>query len=247
MILALGTEALIYSATYMWRSRVILFFLAGIAWVSTGAQAPFDQSTRAFLDDMDAGRWDSVAARLNVELPRVQLAEQLKQQWLNVQTVTGGASHEMPRIRTRTYLGFTQYVATRRQTRGLVRLLLTFDAQGHATSALVGATSGASNALLVAASQRFIDDLVHRQFEGASAEYAPEIKSFATPDALARTMDTLHSAMGDFRRLLSATAANNAAWDIVDVHCEFQKADLVIRVVLGPDLRIVGFSYLGSE
>jgi hypothetical protein len=231
----------------MWKNRVILFFLVGIAWASTGAQAPFDQSVQAFLDDMDAGRWDSVSARLNVELPRVQLVEQLKQQWLKVQTITGGASHEIPSIHTRTYLGLPHYVATRQQTRGLIRLLIAFDAQGHVTSASVGATSGASNALLVAASQRFIDDFVHRRFEETSAEYAPELKSFVTPDALARTMDQLHSAMGDFRRFLSETAVNNTSWDTVDVRCEFQKADLVIRVFLGPEQRITGFSYLGSE
>jgi dienelactone hydrolase len=110
-----------------------------------------------------------------------------------------------------------------------------------------GNDQGAGSQQLIAAAERFVDQLAAEDYTAAVATF-DSVMARAMPAAtLKQTWDALLGQVGAFKERLATKAAQDRGFDIVTVTCAFQAAAIDVHVVFNAQGRITGLRFAPGQ
>lgn len=137
------------------------------------------------------------------------------------------------------------YVAKSQFTRYKVELRLTFDDANAITDFRIGPVSDMDPEAMEAAARAIADALRQQQFTDVYAKFNPRMKEAMPAERLEASWGHVQTHLGPFKSIRSAKKDPDA--DRVDVRCDFQNGQMIVRIAYDPEGKISGLWMLPAE
>jgi hypothetical protein len=212
-------------------------------------QAPATEDSRLALtkdvmNDMAGGQIAAVSARFTPDLKDSLTEDKLEFVWNRLMNVSGGFQKQISQS-TRTIHGATAYVAKSQFEDSKVELRLTFDDHDRITHFWIGPVSDLSAETMESTAKDLVEQLHQKQFEQMSIRFTTELQVRMPPERLQMSWSHVVSHLGPFKNV--KLVSKDEELDFVDVTCEFETGEIVVRVAFDPSGKIGGLWMIPVE
>jgi dienelactone hydrolase len=97
---------------------------------------------------------------------------------------------------------------------------------------------------LTAKAKRLVELMAKGDFSAATADFDNAMKSVLPADKLQEAWDAVVTSAGAFKRQAHAKAAKGQQYEIVFVTCQFERADMDVKVVFDKEARVTGLFFV---
>jgi len=211
------------------RFLIVAFAILGIG---TAAFAQSNDETRLsiaknVMDEIAHSQFESVAERCSPDLKESLTQDQMKKTMEDLIAVTGAFQKQLSQD-TRTVKGTPVYVSRSQFEKFKVELGLAFDESNRITDFWIAPVSDLSPEDMEASAKTITTLLAQGKFDSLSAQFNDELKTRMSTDHLDESWSHVIHYLGDFKS--TKQAEKNPEYDVVDVRCEFEHGEIIVRV-----------------
>lgn len=105
----------------------------------------------------------------------------------------------------------------------------------------------ADSARLKAAAKEVVDQLVRGEFTAVAGKFDGTMKAALPPEKLKEWLDSVSAQAGAYKRHVASQATKQLGFNVVDVRCEFERGELIIRVAFNQQQQIGGLYILPAQ
>jgi hypothetical protein len=200
--------------------------------------------TTHIMDEMAGGHFAAVCEHFTPELKASIDKDRLAAAW-NLITAKNGAFRNQISQNARMIQGVPVYVAKSQFEKSKVVLRLTFNSTNQVTDISLGAISDLSPQAMETSSREVANLLAQKQFDQLVLQFMPSLKASMPADRLEMSWSHVMAHLGQFKHV--ELAVKDPDDDLVDVRCEFEQGDMIVRVGFDPSGKIDGLWMVPAE
>jgi len=189
------------------------------------------------MDEMAGKHFAAVCEHFTPELKDSVDEDQLASAWKRL-TAKDGVFQKQISQSARSVHGVPIYVAKSQFENSKVELRLTFNANNQITDISLSAISDLSSEAMEASAREAANLLAQKQFDQLVLQFIPSLKSSMPADRLQMSWSHVMAHLGEFKHV--RLAVKDPDDDVVDVRCEFDRGDMIVRVGFDPSGKIDG-------
>jgi Protein of unknown function (DUF3887) len=178
------------------------------------------------------------AARAQVPQNRLQLI------WERILAITGPYKRTME-TKTNLVNNATFYIVHAQCEKGLLNLALAFDAEDRVSFVLLTPLSALSKQQIESRALTVVADFFGQKFNDVYSDFDQNLQVQNPVNRIQAYFAQITSISGHFDHVISAT--KNEDLDVVDVLCQLQGAEVMMRVSFDPDMKINAFAALPGK
>jgi hypothetical protein len=182
-------------------------------------------------DDINSVK-DSFAPSLSDQFSN----QQLRQVWVGTVGIVGNYQSRLAETK-RSVAGSVLYVTKLKFERGNVDLRVSFDSSDHIQGIWLIPVGDHPSADLEKAAASVVTRFAEGNFQSVFDDIAPSLKLGFSADILSNAWNGVVSLKGAFVKQTATQASTEA--DVVDVGCQFEHGNAVVRVSFAPDMKLV--------
>jgi hypothetical protein len=209
----------------------VIVFVTVLGIVTTGyAQSKDDirlSITKDAMDEIGHGQLAALIERFSPKLKESASEDQLKSVMDKLTAVTGPYQKQLLR-ETRTVKGVPLYVSRSQFEKLKVELGLSFDENNKIDDLWIAPVSDLSAADMEESAKTVANLLAQEHFDVLSAQFNDRLKEMMTADHLDESWSHVVHHLGIFKSIKQAE--KNPEFEIVDVRCEFEHGEIIVRV-----------------
>jgi hypothetical protein len=196
------------------------------------------------MDEMSVGKMQSVCEHFSVGLKDTVTEDQLDHAWNRLVQKSGLFQKQISQS-THTAHGVSVYVSKSQFENSKVELRLMFNDADQITRISIAAVSDLSAESMEESARAVAELLRKRNFDQVIARFDDDMKADMSPYPLEMSWSHVISHLGEFKSVKLAT--KDPEFDLVDVTCEFENGDAIVRVSFDPYGKISGLWLLPLE
>ncbi len=199
---------------------------------------------RQIMDDMANGKMDSVCKRFSVDLRDSLPADELELAWNALLQRSGSFQKQISQDAHNAH-GVSVYVSRSQFENSKVELRLMFNDLDQITRISIVPVSDLSAASMEESARAVADLLRQKNFDQVVARFDDDMKADMSPYPLDMSWSHVISHLGEFKSV--KLASKDPEFDVVDVTCEFENGEAIVRVSFDPYGKISGLWLLPSD
>jgi Protein of unknown function (DUF3887) len=193
--------------------------------------------TRDLMDEMASGHFASFCDHLSPQLKESITDDRLEFVWKRLTAVSGAFENQISQS-TRAVGGVSVYVSKSQFESSKVELRLMFNSANQITHFWIAPVSDLSPERMEASAKEAANLLGQSHFDQLNARFDDVLKDDMPPERLAMSWSHVMAHLGPFKHV--KLAVKDPELDTVDVRCEFEHGDMIVRVGFGPSGKISG-------
>jgi hypothetical protein len=211
--------------------QIIIIGLVILAAGTTGSAQSKDQTrlsiAKDVTDEIAHGQFASFAEHCSAELKESFPQDKLKKTMEDLTAVVGPFQKQLSQD-ARTVDGEPIYVSRSQFEKFKVELGLEFDDTNQVTHFWIAPVSDLTQENMEASAKTITNLLGQEQFDALSAQFNDQLKAMMSAEHLDESWSHVLHHLGKFKAI--NRAEKNPEYDIVDVRCEFEHGEIIVRV-----------------
>jgi len=199
---------------------------------------------RQMMDEMADGKMGSVCKHFSVDLKDALTEDELEFAWNQLIRKSGLFQKQISQSSHTTH-GVSVYVSRSQFENSKVELRLVFNDADQVTRISIAPVSDLSAASMEESARTIADLLRQKNFDQVVARFDDDMKEDMSPYPLDMSWSHVVSHLGEFKSVKLATKDPDS--DVVDVTCEFENGEAIVRVSFDPYGKISGLWLLPSD
>jgi hypothetical protein len=199
---------------------------------------------RQIMDDLANDRMNSVCKRFSLELRDALPEDGLEMAWGQLVQKSGLFQKQLSQTTLEAH-GISVYVSKSQFENSKVELRLMFNESDQVTRISITPVSDLSAASMEESARSIADLLRQKNFDQVVERFDDDMKADMSPYPLDMSWSHVVSHLGEFKSVKLAT--KDPDLDVVDVTCEFENGEAIVRVSFDPYGKISGLWLLPSD